>query len=194
MKRSFHNDGMQTGSELAAARNAAGLSQSDLAARAGIGRHAVSYWECKPVVDPMSWAVGRMCKAEPEIAKLFVLTRTNTHARGMGHTRERTLPYFRTLYARQGSYSGDASVEALFARELLRMQERAAQRKASARVRCGATTTRKGTPCRNKSEPGRRRCKFHGGLSTGPKTIEGRERIAKAQRSRWARWRASKIA
>lgn len=52
------------------------------------------------------------------------------------------------------------------------------------RVICGAKT-RKGTPCRAKSEPGRRRCKFHGGMSTGPKTEEGKARIAEAQRRRW---------
>lgn len=57
--------------------------------------------------------------------------------------------------------------------------------RAGQRVICGAKT-RKGTPCRCKSEPGRRRCKFHGGMSTGPKTLEGRERIAQAQRRRWA--------
>ena len=71
-----------------------------------------------------------------------------------------------------------------------REDERAAKR----RVRCEARTTRKGTPCKNMSEPGRRRCKHHGGRSTGPKTVEGRERIAEAQRARWARWRAVKEA
>ncbi|WP_428849225.1 HGGxSTG domain-containing protein [Thetidibacter halocola] len=55
---------------------------------------------------------------------------------------------------------------------------------------CGART-RKGTPCRAKSEPGKRRCRFHGGCSTGPRTPEGRERIAEAQRRRWAAWRAA---
>ncbi|WP_279533260.1 HGGxSTG domain-containing protein [Rhodovulum marinum] len=52
--------------------------------------------------------------------------------------------------------------------------------------RCGAQT-RKGTPCRAKTLPGKTRCKMHGGLSTAPKTQEGRERIAEAQRRRWAR-------
>jgi hypothetical protein len=54
---------------------------------------------------------------------------------------------------------------------------------------CGALT-RKGTQCRCKPLPGKRRCKFHGGASTGPKTPEGRKRIADAQRKRWARQRA----
>ncbi|WP_420541627.1 HGGxSTG domain-containing protein [Rhodosalinus sediminis] len=59
------------------------------------------------------------------------------------------------------------------------------------RVPCGART-RKGTPCRAKSEPGKRRCRFHGGKSTGPRTPEGKARIAEAQRRRWARWRAER--
>ena len=59
------------------------------------------------------------------------------------------------------------------------------------RVPCGART-RKGHPCRNLSEPGRRRCKFHGGKSTGPRTAEGRARIAAAMRERHQRKRAGK--
>jgi hypothetical protein len=31
------------------------------------------------------------------------------------------------------------------------------------------------------------RCRFHRGLSTGPKTKEGKARIAAAQRRRWAK-------
>jgi uncharacterized protein YjiS (DUF1127 family) len=34
-------------------------------------------------------------------------------------------------------------------------------------------------------EFGKARCRFHGGLSTGPKTQAGRARIAEAQRRRW---------
>ena len=58
-------------------------------------------------------------------------------------------------------------------------------------VICGAQT-RKGTSCRAKALPRKKRCRFHGGLSTGPKTSAGRDRIAKAQRQRWAKWRADK--
>ncbi len=36
------------------------------------------------------------------------------------------------------------------------------------------------------------RCRMHGGLSTGPKTEEGRERVAQALRERWAKWRAAR--
>lgn len=45
----------------------------------------------------------------------------------------------------------------------------------SARVQCGART-KAGHPCRGKSEPGKRRCKWHGGRSTGPRTPEGKAR------------------
>ena len=54
-------------------------------------------------------------------------------------------------------------------------------------------------PCKNqgrrrllvRAEPGKARCRFHGGLSTGPRTAEGRARIAEAQRRRWRAYRAT---
>jgi hypothetical protein len=55
------------------------------------------------------------------------------------------------------------------------------------RSRCGAKTRRDGHPCWWEPEPGKKRCKFHGGKSTGPKTAEGRARISAAQKARWAK-------
>ena len=52
---------------------------------------------------------------------------------------------------------------------------------------CGART-RRHTPCRGMALANGR-CRFHGGLSTGPRTSEGRARIAAAQRKRWAKTR-----
>lgn len=46
------------------------------------------------------------------------------------------------------------------------------------RVRCGAKRHRDGEPCEALSEPGKRRCRFHGGRSTGPRTPEGKARVA----------------
>ena len=46
--------------------------------------------------------------------------------------------------------------------------------------RCGAKT-RQGTPCQCPAIRNRRRCRLHGGRSTGPKTPEGIERIRQAQ-------------
>lgn len=45
-----------------------------------------------------------------------------------------------------------------------------------ARVPCGARRRRDGQPCQALSVPGKRRCKWHGGCSTGPRTVEGRAR------------------
>ena len=50
------------------------------------------------------------------------------------------------------------------------------RRATTARVRCGAKRRRDGQPCEALSVPGKRRCKWHGGCSTGPRTPEGRAR------------------
>jgi len=42
------------------------------------------------------------------------------------------------------------------------------------RVPCLAKRRRDGQPCQALSVPGKRRCKWHGGCSTGPKTPEGK--------------------
>jgi hypothetical protein len=59
------------------------------------------------------------------------------------------------------------------------------------RSRCDART-RSGALCRKYPIKGKRRCRLHGGLSTGPKTAEGRARIAAAQvkHGRYVNWRA----
>lgn len=62
------------------------------------------------------------------------------------------------------------------------------------RVECGARCRSDGHPFRNTPEPGRTRFKWHGGMSTGPRTVEGRRRIAEAQRRRWEEWRAARKA
>ena len=55
---------------------------------------------------------------------------------------------------------------------------------------------RRGEPCKirlavYKCKNGNLRCKYHGGLSTGPKTPEGKECSLKALREGWQRWRES---
>lgn len=56
--------------------------------------------------------------------------------------------------------------------------------------KCGAKT-RAGTACKRSPAPNAKRCRLHGGLSTGPKTPEGREAIRQAQLRRWERFRAA---
>lgn len=57
--------------------------------------------------------------------------------------------------------------------------------------RCGAMT-RKGTPCRSAAMPNGR-CRMHGGMSTGPRTAEGIERI-RAARTKHGRYSQASIA
>ena len=56
---------------------------------------------------------------------------------------------------------------------------------------CGAMT-RKGTPCRCKPIPGKKRCKYHGGMSTGPRTPEGKARALSAMQEGRRRWREAR--
>lgn len=53
---------------------------------------------------------------------------------------------------------------------------------------CGART-RRGTACQCQGAGAGGRCRWHGGLSTGPRTPEGKARVSAAVRARWARWR-----
>ena len=57
-------------------------------------------------------------------------------------------------------------------------------------VRCGAKT-RSGARCAKFPMEGKRRCRLHGGLSTGPKTAEGRAAISSAntKHGRYKNWR-----
>jgi transcriptional regulator with XRE-family HTH domain len=152
-----------TGAELQTARAEAGWSQRELARRAGIHRSTVQYWEAKAGVDPLSWSMKR-------IARAFGW-RISRHHRA--RARHRVLDRETDAEFINRHFTGSTR------RTLLRIVNR--------RVICAAKT-RKGTPCKAKSEPGKKRCRFHGGLSTGPKTEEGRRRIAEAQRSRWLKY------
>ena len=164
-----------TGAELRAHRKAMGLSQKALALRAIISSSAVKYWERKARINPKCRAVKSIAEALG-IRGSKVFPPKYAHAGGWGVTGWD-----------QASVLLDAEVEL----KMTAWRQRATLRAARLRVVCGART-RKDTPCRNMSGPGRKRCKFHGGKSTGPKTCEGKAKIAEAQRIRWARWRAGK--
>ncbi len=58
-----------------------------------------------------------------------------------------------------------------------------------ARSQCGAKT-RRGSPCENWGMKNGR-CRMHGGMSTGPRTAEGKER---SRRSNWKHGRYSQAA
>jgi hypothetical protein len=59
-------------------------------------------------------------------------------------------------------------------------------------VRCCAHARSTGEPCKAKALPNGR-CKNHGGMSTGPKTTEGRQAIAEATRQRMASGQSKRV-
>ena len=158
-----------TGAELHAHRKAARLSQKALAQRANVSCSAVKYWERQTQINSNAWAIKRIAKALA-ISGLMIFPLNYARARGWGVTD------WEQIRAKL-----DAEVDL----KMAAWRESAALRAARLRVVCGAKT-RKDTPCRKLSEPGKKKCKFHGGKSTGPKTAEGKDRIAEAQRQRWA--------
>jgi hypothetical protein len=57
----------------------------------------------------------------------------------------------------------------------------------SARKACGAFARSTGRPCQAPGNGRGGRCKLHGGMSTGPRTEQGRQRLREAMRLRWLR-------
>lgn len=160
------------GAELQTLRLKAGHSQATLAQLIGCTRNAVSYWEMQAVITKSQLRYGVPMLIGKVLGFEYApIKRSRTRARGDG------------VLLRE-----DACQRALD-REAARIRARLETKAALQRQICGAKT-RKGQPCRNMSEAGRRRCKFHGGRSTGPRTIEGRARISSAQAKRWAAHRA----
>lgn len=158
---------MMTGKNLKAARLRAGLTQQQLADKTGFHRLAVGYWENKDGTFSARYGAPEAFAKALDMKHFSPPIRTHA-AWGFTDVEKRWIE-----------------------QELARLAKSRAQRLLLARVRCNAKT-RKGTLCKALSESGKRRCKFHGGRSTGPKTQAGREAISRAQKARWAKWRASK--
>jgi DNA-binding XRE family transcriptional regulator len=181
-----------TGPELKARRRAHGINQTQMGQLIECSRHAVSYWETQ--AGPMTrkrlrWGVpARMC----EVLGIEVLPNYSPLCAPAPARHGVLLPIKGTTTHPRGDGVLDDTLQAALDRESARQLDRIEAQAARYRQPCQAMT-RKGQPCRMKSEAGRRRCKFHGGLSTGPKTAEGRARIAEAQRRRWARHRAGVV-
>jgi transcriptional regulator with XRE-family HTH domain len=207
-----------TGADLRDHRRAKGLTQTALADLAGCRRGAVAYWERKQVLDRKSALVRRLGR----IVGMYdyeTCTRTRVHTRaGWGVTPDaapvappedatwsakladlearimaRQVRRHETDLRQQAAWEARQEVRRQAERLVQHRAERDAQHALREQARCGALA-RKGTACRQAVEPGRTRCKFHGGMSTGPRTPEGRERIGEAQRRRWAVWRRAQAA
>lgn len=133
------------------------------------------------------------------------------HTRGMGSLmgaqRRSETPLERAVRELETSVSelGAAFQRRSGNRETHRGRARAQRREEkAARPLCGARCrSRGGAPCVarvvvDRDGDGRvrvrGRCRMHGGLSTGPRTAEGRKRVSEAVRERWRRWRERQAA
>ena len=130
-----------TGEELKALRRAKGLSRPELAFLCGLHPDSVKYWEYKTQVNTWGHAPALILKA---------LGRKNIVEQNSRFSLRQTGEISDTLTrARHGVSHLVREIE----NEL-----------------CGAKT-RRGSPCRCKPVPSKRRCKLHGGLSTGPRQM-----------------------
>lgn len=161
-----------TGYELRAIRMSRGLSRPALAELAGVHPDTVRYWERKERVDVYGYAPVRMLGAMKVKARhMRKMVSWTNHNEG--------------IYAPVRARVARSRHGVLVAINTIPPQEMQAEPAFAAEECCGAKT-RKGLPCKAKPLQGKCRCKLHGGLSTGPRTFEGRTIIAEAQRRRWA--------
>jgi len=137
-----------SGQDLAALGRKAGPTQAELARRAGTGRQSVICWEKKLLVDQWGWAPKRMI----EVLGVRVVPPAKSGYRSSTPVRGNEVSRWDASYI----------IEPM-ACERERLAHRAQAQAARRRIPCGAKT-RKGRACRLLPEPGRSRCKFHGGM------------------------------
>jgi len=160
---SWHK-GFINADELRAARKTVGWSQADLGKRAGFSLRAVAYHEQKKG--------GRIDGVAPAAFRAVLLEVGAT----LAPLPPRRVPPPSTLELMM--YSRPAKIK------VLRDQDAPRPAKPPPLI-CGAKK-RDGDPCKAKGVPGKKRCRNHGGLSTGPRTAEGLAIISRAQVNRHA--------
>lgn len=160
---------MKTGSDVRDLRLTRGLTQRQLGKMAGLHPNSVKRLEHRAVIPAFSHARDRICEA----LGIEKPARYRATIDRVGPTAFIRLPATGVL-----PMPGQAVQTASESPPEPRLTGRAPRRQ------CGART-RVGRPCRAPARDNGR-CRMHGGLSTGPKTPEGRERIRQAQFRRWA--------
>lgn len=154
-----------TGAELQRLRERAGMTSWEVAALLGFHPNSVKYWERCDEVNP--------CGPTPKRILIAIGVDPEMIAPPLAHVWRVSLPFGDPEDA--GESQGTT---------MQRPHSRARHGVLNEPVnKCGAKT-RRGTPCAMTPEPGKRRCRLHGGRPTGPKTAEGKTRIAEALRRR----------
>ena len=162
------------GSALRSCRREAGMTQKALAAAAGIHTNSVKYAE-RQTKRLRGWASERM-RLALVAAGVKIAEPIRPFSPPASERRQWEAEWIERKMREAASRSALCSVTC---------SASAAERADPVeRQPCGAKT-RKGTSCLAMSVRGKKRCRLHGGLSTGPKTEAGRRRVAEAQRRRW---------
>ena len=176
-----------TGSQIRAARALLGWTQARLAQASGLHPNAVAYWENHDEIPTGDWREPVACRrirkalleAGVEFLQLPLLgVRLVARHNNAPNTRRRARAHhgvLRPLRPRKCNTS------------VRPVQPVSAPSPATA---CAAKT-RTGKSCVRKAMKNGR-CPNHGGLSSGPKSDAGRQRIAEAQKQRWKRWRSGR--
>lgn len=173
-----------TGRQIRAARALLGWTRADLARAASVHVNSVAYWEDAANIPTGAYQVPVACRRMRKAllksgVRTFVSPRIgvelcendnlDSSARGRARPRHGVKEYCRVPELPIDKTRPVPSV------------------KSTGPQLCGART-RQGRPCLRKALANRK-CRNHGGASTGPRTQAGRDRIAKAQRKRWRQWR-----
>lgn len=175
-----------TGRQIRAARALIGWSRGQLATASGLHANSVGYWEGMTDI-PTGASEPHACRCIREALKATDVEVFVNPAPGVRlcNTANFSAPEPARAHAPHGVQlvirrDIDADLDAMLTNTRTRARSGP----------CGAAT-RRGTPCKRQALPSGR-CPNHGGMSTGPKTAAGRERIAAAQRARWALWRQAR--
>jgi len=171
-----------TGDQIRQARLALGLTQEELGARAGFHRQCIVRLEGYGSLGVLSSSVVSV----RAVVKALALPEDVLFLATNAHARPRVMEWLEQVDAKAEA-AAQAKSEAAKSRRKMREARRQAwraEREAGpkqVKPVCGARN-RSGQPCQSKKLLRGGKCKFHGGMSTGPKTPEGLARCAEAGR------------
>ena len=178
-----------TGAQIRAARALLGWTQARLAGSAGLHPNAIAYWEGHDEIPTGVWREPVACRrirkslleAGVEFLQLPLLgVRLVARHNKVTNTRRRARAHHGVLRPLRPQNCKTSVIPA---------QAVGARNPATA---CAAKT-RTSKPCVRRAMANGR-CLNHGGLSSGPKSDAGRQRIAEGQKQRWERWRSRRTA
>jgi hypothetical protein len=177
-----------TGAQIRAARSLLDWSRDELAHAAGLHSNAVTYWEQATVIP--------VDRHEPHACRRIRQALLDAGVEFVGHAKPgvrlvqndnfamRPPSRARPRHGVKRVLSGLAALASSKTVSVVAMRRKPSRQ-------CGAKT-RAGPPCR-RTALANGRCPNHGGRSTGPRTPEGRRRIAEVQRRRWLEWRSHRF-